>query len=99
MHRCVGLRGARFPLRKLVRRMRALRTGLCLAVLCLAALAAGVAAAGPRAGVDAAVLVILDDDSMRASHSQFLSSLECGLLVSAWSGLGDGVIPSVRVSS
>lgn len=61
-------------------RMHAFRTGVCLVLSCLAALAAGAAAAGPRAGADAAVLVILDKESMRASHSQFLSSLE-GTLV------------------
>eukprot|EP00170_Pyropia_yezoensis_P002873 contig_12051_g2879 len=57
-------------------RMHTLRTGVCLAVSCLAALAAGTAAAGPRGGAGAAVLVILDNDSMRTSHGQFLSSLE-----------------------
>lgn len=95
----VGLRGTPSPRRKMAGRMHTLRTGVCLAVSCLAALAAGTAAAGPRGGAGAAVLVILDNDSMRTSHGQFLSSLECALVVSGCFVLGIGIIPSVGVPS
>jgi len=66
-----------------------LRAGCVLAATCAALCWSGVAAVGPRSADGGTILVILDDASMRSSHSQFLSSLE-GMLatcieLSVWS--------------